>query len=280
MAPLTDDMPAPIPAEPRYVFPDPVAPPLAQVAPQPVAPPPAPVLSPPPTQQFAMPPTQQFAMQPPLLPRTVEASPSTGAVGLGTLALERHHTRTRSGTGALDWVSFVLAFLAPPIGLLVGIGVAISDSRTKGYVASVAKAAIGIGAALSLVLGVALAVVSKIDNDQAAHNAIVASSRAYCAKLRTNPATLTSDTFGWPSPGDTIPDSISAIQGYDATWKSLVAVAPAGILADTKKVEAAAGGILSSVQSTRTLDNANNVAEMQDVVASTGINAWVSDYCS
>ena len=278
MAPLTDDVPAPVPAQPRYAFPDPAAPPVAFV-PQPVAPRPVVVDAPPPTQQLAPPPTQQVAPQPPLLPRPAQTSPPTGSVGLGPLALERHHSRPRSGTGALDWISFVLAFLAPPVGLLAGIAAAISDSRTKGFVASIAKAAIGIGAALSLVLGVALAVVSKIDSDQAAHNAIVASSRAYCAKLQSNPATLTSDTFGWPSPGNTIPDSISVIESYDATWKSLVAVAPAGILADTKKVESAASSILSSVQSTGTLDNSSNVAQMQNAVATTGISTWVSDYC-
>ena len=279
MAPLTDDVSAPVQAQPRYEFPDSAAPPLTFVPPQPVAPRPVVVGAQPPPRQVAPPPTQQFAPQPPLLPRSVETFPPTGSVGLGPLTLERHHSRPRSGTGALDWASFVLAFLAPPVGLLVGIAAAVSDSRTKGFVASIAKAAIGIGAALSLVLGVALAVVGKIDSDQAAHNAIVASSRAYCAKLQSNPGALTSDTFGWPSPGNTIPDSISAIESYDATWKSLVAVAPAGILADTKKVEAAASSILSSVQSTGTLDNSSNVAQMQNAVATTGISTWVSDYC-
>ncbi|HEX4402914.1 MAG TPA: hypothetical protein VHZ98_16465 [Galbitalea sp.] len=274
MAPLTDDVPAPVPAQPRYEFPDPAAPPASYAQPQLQSPAPAS-----PAVGDAPPPTEQFAPRSPLVPRPVEASSPVVPIGLGTLTLERHHGGSRSGTGVLDWVSFVLAFLAPPVGLLAGIAAAVSGSRTKGFVASVAKAAMGIGAGLSLVLGVAFAVVSKIDSDQAAHNAIVASSRAYCAKLQSDPATLTSDTFGWPSPGDTIPDSITAIKAYDATWKSLVTVAPTGILADTKKVEAAAGSILSSVQSTGTLDNASNVAEMQNAVATTGISTWVSDYC-
>jgi hypothetical protein len=272
MAPLTDDVPATVPAQPRYEFPDPAAPPISYAPPQLWAPASPAVVDVPS-------PAQQLAPRPPLLPRPAAPPAPTASIGLGTLALERHHSRSRSGTGALDWVSFVLAFLAPPVGLLAGIAAAVSGSRTKGFVASVAKAAIGIGAGLSLVLGVAFAVVSKIDSDQAAHNAIVASSRAYCAKLQSDPATLTSDTFGWPSPGDTIPDSITAIRAYDTTWKALVTVAPTGILADTKRVEAAAGSILSSVQSTGTLDNASNVAEMQNAVATTGISAWVSDYC-
>jgi hypothetical protein len=295
MAPLMDDVPAPIPAQPRYDFPDPATPPPEQfLAPPPVQARPlveaspvhvpsfaqAPLQSPAPPALAAPPePTQQFAQQAPLLPRTVAPSAPSGPIGVGALTLERHHSRSRSGTGALDWISFVLAFLAPPVGLLAGIAAAVSDWRTKGFVASVAKAAIGIGAALSLVLGVVFVVVGKIDSDQAAHNAIVASSRAYCTKLQSNPATLTSDTFGWPSPGNTIPDSINAMKSYDATWKSLVAVAPKGILSDTRKIESTAAGIESSVKSTQTLDNASNVAEMQNVVATTGIRTWVSDYC-
>jgi hypothetical protein len=196
-----------------------------------------------------------------------------------SFTLERHGGRPRSGNGALDWVAFVLAILAPPIGLLLGIVAVVVDSRTKGYVAGIAKAAIGIGAALSLVLGVAVVVQTKINNDQAAHAAIVASSHAWCTKLNANPATLTSDTLGWPSPGDTIPASIKKMKTYEKFWDSLAKVAPAGILSDTQKVAATAKSIAATVQSTQTLNDAGNIAQMQNVVASSGINSWVSNYC-
>jgi hypothetical protein len=272
LAPLTDDVPSPLPAQPAFDFPFPAVPSTGQ---QPVfqQPPQAPVRSP--IDLLASAPPPGVASPP------APAAPSsfTGPSGTGAFALERHQSHVRSGNGTLDWVAFALAFLAPPVGLLVGIGAVVSDSRGKGYVASVAKAAIGIGAGLSLVLGVVVVVVGKIDSDHAAHNAIVASSRTYCSKLESNPATLASNTFGWPAPGDTIATSIPAIKTYDSTWKSLVSVAPAGIRDDTKKVEATAASILASVQSTQTLDDANNVAQMQDVVAGTGIRAWVSTYC-
>ena len=303
MAPLTDDVPSPVPAPARpgfEFFPNPASPPSAPTA---VAPPSAyvapqqapPVLQPPPQLAPTMPPPlaqEQVQMQPqlaqpqlaPTTPPPVAAPPTAtpfaGPTGAGAFALERHQTRVRSGNGVLDWIAFVLAFLAPPVGLLAGIGASVADSRNKGYVAGIAKAAIGVGAVLSLVLGVAVVVVSKMDSDQAAHNAIVASSRAYCTKLKADPATLASSTFGWPAPGSTIPASLTAIKSYESSWKSLVAVAPRGILADTKKVEAAAAGIVSSVQANRTLDDADNIAQMQNVIAATGIRTWVSDYCS
>jgi len=299
MAPLTDDVPSPA-VQPHFDFPNPASAPVApawypaQQQPTTVvqAPPPisAPILQPAPTAAPAVQPPPQAA--PAVQPQFFSASPErvsepspaarsfVAAASSGGFALERHQTRVRSGNGALDWIAFVLAFLAPPVGLLVGIGAAVADSRNKGFVAAIAKAAIGIGTALSLVLSVAFVVVTKIDNDQAAHNAIVASSRAYCTKLKSNPATLASNTFGWPSPGSTIPASIAAMKTYESSWKSLAAVAPADILAGTRRVESAAAAIVSSVQTTQTLDDANDVAQMQNVVAASGIVTWVSDYCS
>ena len=203
------------------------------------------------------------------------ASPDGG----GGFGLQRRQPQPRSANGPLDWVAFVLAFLAPPVGLLLGIGAVVTEPRTKGFVTGLAKAAIGIGAVLSLVLGVGLAVYAKVSNDQAAYNAIVASSRAWCSTLKSDPATLTSDTFDWPAPADTIPESITAMKSYQARWDTLVKFAPAGIRTDTQKIATTAKSIVAGVESTQTLDDGSDVAQMQNAVATTGINAWASRYC-
>jgi hypothetical protein len=362
MAPLTDDIPAPVSAIPTFDLPDPAAqpaptatfrdllapsaPPQPDIAPSPFAPPivpppaaapmPPPVAAapsfaqpvaaaqpaPPPAEQqaavappsFAPAPPVQAPTAPPPAPTPVAqpapvppvppaqaapAAPATsqaggfsfageplapssfaGEAGPTAFTLERHHSGARSGNGPLDWIAFVLAFLAPPIGLLLGIGAVIVDSRSKGYAAGIAKAAIGIGAVLTLVLGVAVVVVTKINNDQAAHAAIVASSRAWCTKLESTPTTLSSDTLGWPSPGATIPASITAMTSYETYWDALAKLAPAGIRTDTQKVANTAKSIVTGVQSTQTLNDANNVAQMQNVVAASGIHSWVSTYCN
>jgi hypothetical protein len=197
----------------------------------------------------------------------------------GGFALERHTEQVRSGNGPLDWGAFVLAFLAPPIGLILGIVAALTGARSRGYATSLAKAAIGIGAVLSLMLGVALVVVTKINNDNAAHAAIVASSADWCTKLKADPATLNSDTFGWPAPGDTIPASITSIKSYESKWETLAKVAPAGIRADTQKIAATAKSIAASVQSTQTLNDESNIAQLQNDVQTSGIKSWVSTYC-
>jgi hypothetical protein len=208
------------------------------------------------------------------------ASTFAASAGVGAFGLERRAPHRRSATGPLDWVALVLSVIAPPLGLLAGIGAVIGGVRARGYAAGVAKAAIGIGAALTLVLGVAFIVGAKISNDNAAHEKLVSSSRAWCAGIASDRAALASDTFGWPAPGATIPDSIAAMQSYESRWEKLAGVAPAGIRADTRKVATTAKSIVTSVQTTQTLDDSSNIVDLQNVVATSAIPAWVSDYCS
>jgi hypothetical protein len=309
-SPLPPGLPGPAIPSVADSFPDPFAaspaPPVAAAsvfAPQPVpataapraAPPVAPeeaaaVLAPPTWAPPAVAPTTQpaSAAQAPTTQANVisfgaeQPAPAqfVGGPGPSAFTLERHSGGPRSGNGPLDWVAFVLAFLAPPLGLVVGVGAIISGSRSRGYATGIAKAAIGIGAALTIVLGTAFVVVTKIDNDQAAHDAIVASSRAYCAKLKSDPTTLSSDTFGWPSPGNTVPESITAMEAYQANWEALAKLAPSGIRSDTEKIAATAKSIVATVTSSQTLNDSGNVAQMQNVVSTSGIHAWVSDFCS
>jgi hypothetical protein len=271
------ETPAPAPLAPVFETPGPAplapvveyTPPLSALAPAalpPVAEPP--VAEPPQSAPFS------FGSAP-LAPSTFGGTGSAPA-----LVLERRPDAPRSANGPLDWIAFVLAFLAPPVGLVLGVIAVLTGPKIKGYATSVAKAAIGIGAALSVVLGVAVVVVNKIDHDQATHAAIVASSAAYCAKLTATPATLTSDTYGWPAPEDTIPESITAIKTYETYWESLAKIAPAGIEADTQKFADTAKSIAATVQSTQTLNDEGNVVQIQNLVAQSGIKSWVSNYCN
>jgi hypothetical protein len=207
------------------------------------------------------------------------SDPAPASGGPGLLGLERRSGRTRSATRAVDWIALVLAFLAPPLGLILGIAAAVSGSRSRGYAAAIAKAAIGIGVVLSILLTAAVIVESKVAGDRAAHAAVVASSRLWCSRLNASPTTLTSDTYGWPAPGNTIPSSIAAIKSYQSRWASLAAVAPAGIRSDTQKFADTAKSIAATVESTQTLNDAGNVVQLQNLVATTGIKEWDSKYC-
>lgn len=162
---------------------------------------------------------------------------------------------------------------------MLSIVTLVIDSRGKGFTAGITKAALAIAIVLSLGLTVGVVVLSKMQADQAQHNAIAASSVAWCTKLKANPSTLSSSTYGWPAPADTIPDSITAMKAYETFWESATAIAPSGIKSGTSSIASSAKSIVDSVTSTQTLDDAADVSAMQSAVAGSGVQAWVTSYC-
>lgn len=197
-----------------------------------------------------------------------------------TLALDRRPRQKQRSTGMLDWVAFVLAFLAPPVGFLTGIAAVVVGERDRGWSTGIAKAAIGVGLALSLVLAGGGLVLSRNAGDAAAHQAIVAESAKWCSAIEKDPAMLRSDTFDWPAISGSIASSLPAMQAYTEFWSNLVKIAPAGIRADTQRVASAASRITVGVTTSRVLDDASNVAQMQQVVGSSSIVNWASEYCN
>jgi hypothetical protein len=201
------------------------------------------------------------------------ASAASPALGLAPRAHEELPT-----TGIVDWVALALSVLAPPVGILAAIAAIVLGVRKNGFAATVAKVAIVVGAILTVALLVVLFIMNAAQKQQAAHDAIVASSVQFCSQLKANGA-LSSPNYGFPTSQDTIPDSIAAIQKYEDFWTGLVKVAPKGIQTGTRQVATAAGSILSTVSTSRVVDDANNSSVMQQAVSNSGINAWVSSYC-
>jgi hypothetical protein len=280
--------PETVPPATQPVAPPPVAAQPPQAASQPPVPPQA-VASPPAPYQAASP----VAPPPPSAPAASQfdalftspaegtsAPPSSAGAGTRALALERHVHETRPTNSPLDWIALVLAIILPPIGLITAVVAAFLGTRNRGFATTVAKAAIGIGAGLTVVAIIGAVVEVNLANQQAKHDAIAASSAAFCAKVKANPATLQSQTFGWPPPGDTIPDTITSMQAYEANWAAIENVAPAGIRPGTQKVVAAAQSIISSVQSSQVFDDSNDISQMTQAASASGIQAWVTNYCS
>jgi hypothetical protein len=202
-------------------------------------------------------------------------SPSTG--GPNARLAPRVHVVLPT-TGVVDWVALALAVVAPPVGILAAIAAIVLGIRKNGFPATVAKVAVVVGAVLTIALLVGVFVLSAAQKQKAAHNAIVASSVQFCTQLEAS-GRLSSPTYGFPSSENTIPGSIAAIQKYEDFWTGLAKVAPAGIRAGTKLMATTAGGILSSVTSSRVVDDASNATVTQQAVTDSGINAWVSSYC-
>jgi hypothetical protein len=183
-------------------------------------------------------------------------------------------------TRVLDWVAFVLAFVAPPVGLLAAIAALVVGSRRNGWTTGIARAAVAIGVVLTVVLIGGLVLLNNIQQKQAAFDAIVASSRPFCTQLRADPATLQSPTYGWPSVEGTVPQSVAAMQTYEAKWTALAKAAPPGIRPGAQRVATAAQSIITTVDSSGVLDDENDVSQMQQAVSGSGIASWVSQYCN
>jgi hypothetical protein len=196
-----------------------------------------------------------------------------------SLALERRVYAPSRGTAVTDWVAFVLAFLVAPLGVVAGIVAVILGHRTNGWASGVAKAAIGIGVVVSVALGGGYALLSNVQQQQAAHDAVIASSARWCSELRSSSGVLQSPTYGWPSEQNTVALSIVSMQQYVNHWALLEKVAPAGIRSGTASIEKSAADITSNVASSRVLDDSANQSTMAATVSASGVAAWVSQYC-
>jgi hypothetical protein len=213
-------------------------------------------------------------------PAVTEFEAHEAIPGARALSLERHaHAPVRS-TGILDWVALALAILVAPVGILVAIAALVVSSRKNGWTSSVAKAAVAVGVVVSVVLAGGIFLLANVQQQQAAHDAIVASSKQYCAQVQSTPGMLQNPTYDWPSDQSTIAASILAMQKYERTWTSLAQSAPAGIKAGTEGIATAAKSIIANVSSSRVLDDGSNVPLIQQAVSNSGISAWVSAYCN
>lgn len=200
-------------------------------------------------------------------------------IGVGPLGLQPHARRRHRSTRALDWISFALAILVPPLGLVVAIVAVLVGVARNGWASAVAKVALAIAVALSLVVAGFGIVGGAAFARQQAFDAVVSSSAKFCAKVDTLPGRMQSSTFGWPSPAATVEASLPAMKAYSTLWSEAASVAPSAIRAGTKSLATEASSIEASVATTRTLDDAANVARMQQVASASGVGNWVVTYC-
>lgn len=280
-APLVEPS-APQPTTP-YTLPNQYTPPPSyQPGSAAPAPAPAPV---PPTAQYpaqgagvASTPTLAYASA---APTTADATATAFGAGTGFngFKLERHASENPPNNAPIDWAALVLAIVLPPIGLITAIVALALGFRNRGFGSTVAKVAVPIAVVMSLVAGAGGAVLAKTAADNAAHASLVASSAQWCSQVKSGPGGYTSATFGWPSPADTVPDSITAMQGYVTRWTNLQKIAPKGIATGSGELVAMAKSIVSTDTSTQTVDDASNVSQLEDSAANSGIPQWISSYC-
>jgi hypothetical protein len=219
--------------------------------------------------------------QPVPVPHLVPASRNESPDQLRTRADRRARSSRAHAPRAsvLDWSALGVAVVLPPVGLVLSIAAHIVDRRRVGWASTVTKVATGVGCVLSIVLAAGTVVALDTREKTAAHDAIVASSAEFCSAVTSTDGLLTSDTFGWPEVGATIPLTIVAMEQYTARWMSIADVAPDGIQDGAQTMATAGQSVVDSVTASRTVDPAGNVALLQSAASSSGITAWAAEYC-
>jgi hypothetical protein len=182
-------------------------------------------------------------------------------------------------TTAGEKAAFALAFLIPPAGLIASIVAAANSSRRRGWIHGFVRAALVISIVTTVAAGIAGAYGYKVLEDQRRFDSLVAASTQFCSTVAEQPDMVTPPTFGFPGPGASIPETIERIQAYIDRFDGLAAVSPSGIRTDVTRVADAARDILGTIETTRLVNDAQNVANMTNVAESTRIAAWEAQYC-
>jgi hypothetical protein len=178
----------------------------------------------------------------------------------------------------VERILFVLAFVVPPVGLVGTIVASVLSDRRRGWVIGLLRAGIAVGIVFSVIAAGGAYAGYKVLRQQQAHAQTVAESAAFCAAFVKDP-TLAGSDGGWPQPAASIPDSITAMQGFVDRWTALAKVAPAGVQAGVQSVATTGTGIIGSVNVQRTVDDASNRQLVQSTVASSGVADWRAEYC-
>jgi hypothetical protein len=140
------------------------------------------------------------------------------------------------------------------------------------------KAGMAVGVVFSLVTaGFAYAGYNVLQQRQA-HDRIAAASARFCAAMTKDP-TLARGDGGWPVPEGTVPQSLTAMQGFVDRWNALAKVSPSGIRSKVAAVAAAGAEIVKTVTAQRTIDDAGNRSLVESAVDSSGVQNWRSEYC-
>ena len=263
-APVRTPAPAPVPV---VAEPDPAP---SVVATATVEPPAAaafasaPTSSTPPTPAPVVDPPEPYTGQGPLLPGgELDDIVDDAEVARPTLA---------------EKIFFVLTIVLPPIGLVGTAVAAVGSLRRRGWVIGLLRVGLVIGIVMSVVSAGGAYAGYKVIRVQQAHAQTVAASTAFCAAFAKDKTLGTADG-GWPQPAASIPDSLTAMQGYVDRWTALAKVSPEGIQQQVSGVAAAGAEIIKSVQVQRTIDDAQNRPVLVSAVTAAGIADWRAEYC-
>jgi len=176
-------------------------------------------------------------------------------------------------------IALVLALIAGPIGLLAAIVTAVRGGQRRGWIIGISRVSLALGV-LSTIATVILGVVYwNIRVDQMHHDELAAASAEFCAAAEADPAMVTPPTVGFPTQGNSIPETIDAMTAWTTRWTDLAATSPAELRTGLELLATKGQEIVDSVTESRSVDDALNAQVIGSVEAQSGVSAWYTTYC-
>jgi len=185
----------------------------------------------------------------------------------------------RPRTSVLGWASLVLAFFAPPLGLVLSIVARVIARHRHGWRTWPVTLATGVSIALTVLLIVGGFVAGILGTQTAGVDAIVADSAEFCDSLATTPGVLDTAGFGWPTESSSVKKSIAAMTGFRDRWSALAEIAPAGIAGDVQAIATLASNQVDSATVSQSIDPQASLDLVSATTNATGIRAYTTKYC-
>lgn len=201
----------------------------------------------------------------------------TGILGLALVAPEPVIPGTKS---VLDRVALGLAVVVAPLGLVAGVVAAVLSARRHGYVSGLARAAIVVSLALSVVLAAGGVAYSFAARAQAHERALQVNSIPLCAMVAAAPTRMTDPAFGWPAITTTIAAYEQEVAAYSTWWTKLASVAPAPVHSQVVALATVARASNSRMMLSKVIEHDLDYADMQKAAAISTLPTWVKTYCN
>ena len=188
--------------------------------------------------------------------------------------------RVRKPRGTvLDWISLVLAVIAPPVGLVVGIVSRVISYRRHGWTTTVAKVTTVLSIVFTLLLGAGAFAYSVVAERDAAAARVVAEAQPLCEALASTPGVLDTPAYGWPTEVAAIPVTLEAMKVYQARWQQLADLAPDSARANLQAIADQAQTLVAAVETNRAIDRNGNLATMASITDVSGLPGWTARHC-
>jgi hypothetical protein len=178
-----------------------------------------------------------------------------------------------------EWIALVLAVVVPPLGLVTVIVARFVATHRHGWTTTVSRVATVVAIVLTIVAAGGGVAYSIAERDAAAVAQTLAEAQPLCAAIDATPGVLETQAFGWPIEVTAIPQTLEAMKAYQAHWIEVADVAPAVMASNVAGIVDEATRLVTSVETTQSIDRQGNLAAMTTAADGSGLASWHAEFC-